>query len=361
MTFLKYVSISIGLLVLSAYACQVFDDSLPPRPTPLSLAGMKAAELDKSYPPSDLFGNEYAATGPDGEIFIVTIENGKARKVTGDGHRKYSPVISKSYVAWIEYHNPSRLEEGASNDIYALNLETGERQRVTSVPAERFGLSVRGSRLVWNEDRKQGTDYDIYAYDLTSNEEIPVAVMPGYQGQPAIYENTVVWVDDRNNPDVGTVKAGCGNCAENRRDIYLYDFETAEERLIVQTGALNASPSIHGNKIVWLRYRIDPESTSVYLLDLETGLEREISNMGYRHGGQPLVSDRYVVWSVRWPCDVRSNIEPKNTGLYVYELETNATTQISNYVEPKALIDESTVIVTEGCHRISRIYAVLLE
>ena len=351
------------LFLLIVSGCGRSNPHTPPPIVPLHLRGMNVVELDSNYPPFDLFGHSYVSTGTTGEIYLVDIETGETRKLTSDGRRKYDPVLSENHVAWIEYHEPSKLSDRrASNDIFALDLKTGEQRRITDVPAEREGLSIDGYRLVWSESRYQGTGSNIYAYDLESNEEIPVAVGLGAQREPAIHENYVVWMDNRNRPNDLSTRggSGCGNCAENWHDIYLYDFDTGEERLIVQTGALNASPVVHGNHVAWLRYQTDPDSSSVYLLDLETGLEREIGNTG-GHGGRPLISDRYVAWSVRWSCDVRSNNEPKITGLYISDLKEHETTQLSDYVEPNALIHENVIVITEGCHSIERVYAVFLE
>ncbi len=200
----RFTLYAIGLLVLSAYACQQPFD-FPPRPTPFPLAEINAVELDKNHPPSDLFGHSYVTRGPTGEIYIVNIETGETRKLTSDGRRKRGRVISERYMAWIEYHNPSKLSDrAASSDVFALDLETGIQRRITDVTAMRSGLSIYGHRVVWSEDRRQETGSDIYAYDLESNKEIPITVAPRYQGEPDIHENLVVWTDGRNSPNIGT-------------------------------------------------------------------------------------------------------------------------------------------------------------
>ena len=112
---------------------------------------------------------------------------------------------------------------------------------------------------------------------------------------------------------------------------------------------------------MWLKYATDPPSSSVYLLDLETDLERRIADTGERHGRQPLVYGRHVVWSVRWACDERSPNQPKDTGLYLHDLDTGETTKITDYVEPIALMGEGVVIVIERCFGISRLYTAFLE
>lgn len=350
-------------IMLAVLACQPsYEPPQNPRSTPIPMAGLDVEYLDHGYPPTGISGNRYVARGSEGEVHMGDIQTGEIRQLTHDGRKKYGPVMSERYVAWTEHHNPSKLgERRPSSDIFVLDLDTGEQRAITEVPAQRSQLDIHGHRLVWRENRYRGGGSNIYAYDLEADEEIPIAVWPGYQGAPDIYGNLVVWSDGRNSPHIGAPKAGCSNCPENTRDIYLYDFDAGQERKVVTTGTLNSSPSIHDNRIVWLKYTINPASSSVFLLDLETGQEREIGRIGPRHGGAPHISGRYVVWSIRWACDISSPDKPKDTGLYLFDIETGVTTKITNYVEPIALMGDGVVIVTERCFSISRLYAAFLE
>ena len=269
-------------LILTVLACQPsHDPPQNPKPTQVPMAGLDLEYLDYGYPPTGISGDSYVARGAEGEVHIGNIHTGEIRQLTDDGRKKYSPVMSERYVAWTEHHSPSKLGKGRpSSDIIVLDLETGEQRRITEVPAQRSQLDIHSHRLVWTVNRYQGTGYDVYAYDLDSNEETPIAVQEGYQGSPAIHGNFVVCSDGRNSPHIGTVREGCSTCPENTRDIYLYDFDTGEEREVVSTGTLNSSPSIHGSRLVWLKYTIEPASASVYLLELDTGQEQEIVETG---------------------------------------------------------------------------------
>ena len=350
-------------LMLTVLACQPsYDPPESPRPTPVPMAGLDLEYLNYSYPPTSIAGDRYVARGSEGEVHIGDIHTGEVRQLTDDGRKKFSPVMSERYVAWKEHHSPSKLGKGRpTSDIFVLDLDSGEQRRITDVPAERAHLDIHNHRLVWIENRHQGAGYDIYAYDLEADEQIPIAIRPGYKGAPDIYGNLVVWSDGRNSPHLGTPKAGCSNCPDNTRDIYLYDFDTGQERKIVSTGTLNSSPSVHDKRLVWLKYTIESSSASVYLLDLDTGLEKKIADSEARHVRQPLVSGRHVVWSIRWACDVISNDRPEDTGLYMYDLDTGGTTKITDYVEPIALMGDGVVIVTERCFSMLRLYAAILK
>ena len=112
---------------------------------------------------------------------------------------------------------------------------------------------------------------------------------------------------------------------------------------------------------MWPKYSTDPVSSSVYILDIDTGIEKDIGGTGPRHGGPPYISGRHVVWSIWWSCDVSGPDKPEDTGLYMYDIETGITTKITDYVEPIALMGDGVVIVTERCFAISRLYAAFLE
>ena len=215
-------------LMLTVLACEPsYDPPQNPRSTLIPMAGLDLQYLDYSYPPTGISGNRYVARGSEGEVHMGDIRTGEIHQLTDDGRKKYAPVMSEHHVAWTEHHSPSKLGKGRpSGDIFVLDLDSGEQRRITDVPAQRAQLDIHGHRLVWRENRYQGTGYDIYAYDLDSNEEIPIAVRPGYQGSPDMHDEKIVWSDGRNSPHLGTVKEGCSNCAENTRDIYLYDFNS---------------------------------------------------------------------------------------------------------------------------------------
>ena len=76
----------------------------------------------------------------------------------------------------------------------------------------------------------------------------------------------------------------------------------------------------------------------------------------------PTVSNDYVVWTVRQACDVFGPDRGRvRTGAFAYNLKTETIRQLSNYIEPHAWLHDNIVVIQEGCHTISRTYAVYLE
>ena len=338
-------------------------------PTRLPLGDLRVVELNIEIWLRDVFGNHAVGTSRDGELWLVNVDSGKPQQLTNDGHQKFDAALSVDFVAWIDRRREIQLpSEGNTprfaNDVFVRNLHTGEERRITDVPAEQRGLRISGSHLVWQDNRHEleehYTHYDIYAYDLLNDREFSVAVAPGAQLGPAIYGDTVVWTDNRDSPQRGTNKSGCGNCADNRFDIYSYNLATGEERPLVKTGHHNGPPSIHGPRVVWQQIG-DADQSVIAMLDLRTGLQK-IIGAGGRGSSIPLVSDEYVVWAVQEPCDVFP-YPPRGaeTGVFAYRLETSEVRQLSNYVEPLALLHGNVAVVAQLCFGINRQYAVFLD
>ena len=340
-----------------------------PDPTPIPLPSLTRLHLDAEYPPSILSGDKYAGTGPDGEIYLVDMATGDRRQLTDDGHMKRQVVISGDYVAWVDNRRHIELNDGSgqgfSDDIFVLDMASGEQRRLTDAPARRSNLRISGQRLVWEDNRNELEEHythsDIYAYDLGLDEERPITVAPGSQTNPAIHGDLVVWSDNRASPSLGKSGAGCTNCWDNRFDIYLYDFATNEEQPIAVSGFLNTEPSVYGKYVAWNAFQ-ESGGSMIQLLDIGTGERRALTDSPVRGIGRLSVSGNYVVWRVGWACDV---ITPQRhqlpTGVYAYDLRTGDTLQLSNYVEAGVIADGNTVVIVEGCHFIGSVYAVFLE
>ena len=340
-------------------------------PTPVALHDLKAVELGSDYWPTDLSGERSVGIGRDGEIYLANVRTGEMRQLTNDGYRKRRPVISGDIVAWtdqsrqIETHdNNSRTARGFADDIFVLDLNTGETRRITEVPAKRSGLNISGNRLVWLDNRNEFDEHythqDIYAYDLEADEEIAVAVAPGAQHWVAIEGDRVVWADNRNSAILGTDRSGCFECPDNRFDIYLYDFTTGDELVLDESGANNTMPDIYGNRVVWRDFD-DEGRTAIRLYDLDTGEKRTLASPSLSGVDRPLVSGDYVVWTVGWPCDVfdTQSIDG-STGAFAHDLRTDEVKRLSNYVEPSISLDGTVVVIHEACQVGGRVYAVFL-
>ncbi len=281
-------------------------------------------------------------------------------------------MISGNLVAWTDQSREIGFEDAGlrrssrlADDIFVLDLDTGEQRRITDVPAERGGLRLSGHRLAWSDRRNEVgehyTHYDVYAFDLESGEEIAVAVAPGAQRSAAIDGGRVVWIDNRNRPKDSTVRPGCFECHDNRFDVYMYDFNTEKVTVLDDSGSNNVMPDVSGQRVVWRSFD-EEKNTHIHLHDLDTGQRHTLASPELSGVDRPLVSGNYVAWTVGMACDV-FEFPPREvqTGAFAYDLRTDQIRQLSNYIEPSIRLDGNVVVIREGCHVTSRIYAVFLE
>ena len=346
--------------------------SKPPRPTPMALPGLKVVELGSEYRPTDLSGDQMVGRGRDGEVYLANVRTGAVHQLTNDGHRKIEPVISGNLIAWTDQRREIEVPDNdkdaprrLADDIFVLDLNTDEQRRITEVSAMRRGLQFSGHRLVWHDKRNEigehYTQWDIYAYDLEADREIAVAVASGSQRHAALHDDVVVWADNRNRPKDSTVRVGCLDCPDNRFDIYLYDFNAGGELVLDASGANNSDPAIHGQHVVWRGYDLKGH-TAIHYYDLSTGHKRTLVSPDLSGVDRPLVSGDYVVWTVGVACDVITD-PPSDvpTGVFAYDLRTDEVRQLSNYIEPRIILDGQVVVINEGCHMPGRVYAVFLD
>ena len=349
--------------------------ALLPINTPQLATGLRTVELDPELRVLYVVGQEYAAIGLDNQVHLVDVNSGQINRITDDAHPKYRAAFSTDYVAWTDHRRRIELRDvdshppfNYSDDIFVLDRATGEQKRITEDPARRRGLEISGDWLVWldrrNETGQHYVNFDIYAYNLRTGKEIPVAVAPGSQRSVAIHGSTVVWADNRNSPLAEAENGelpdpGCGDCPENRFDIYALDLTTGERRVLVETGYYNAAPEINGAYLAWRSY--DPQRLpEIRLLDLESSHTRTLAQEGNFWSG-PLLSDEYMVWSTSWPCDVGTGEGHDFTGVFAQRLGTGEIWKLSDYVEPTATVSGSMVIITERCQVGGREYAVFLK
>jgi len=151
-----------------------------------------------------------------------------------------------------------------------------------------------------------GMNTDIYLYDLETQQEKIIGSQGLIHENVIISGNKIVWQDNRN-----------GNY-----DIYLYDLETNTETQITFDSFSQTNPSISGNRIVW-EHQKDWRSSNIYLYDLETQQEIQITS-GFFHYLFPLISENKVFWQL----DKRDGTG--NWDVYMYDLEDSNELIIKN-------------------------------
>ncbi len=165
------------------------------------------------------------------DIYMFDLATGAEQPVcTADG-RQEQPDIEGDWVVWVDNRGGTfHYGKPTMNDIYALNLASGEERRITfdqgaSVQANpRLGRSAAGGyRLVYEGD-------GIWLYDFQTGGTMRLA---GEGSQPDIDGDIVVW------------RAADGN------SVMLHDLSTGETQQLSTAGAGYFNPSVSGNQVVW--------------------------------------------------------------------------------------------------------------
>jgi len=192
---------------------------------------------------------------------------------------KQSPIIENSddYQSHLVYHYPgisgdiivwTQKPAGASPtpDIIAYNLTSGEKIVVSHGAWDKTGIRIDGSRIVWEDYRKDGISRDIYLYDLATGKEIVICNATGPQAEPKISGNRIVWSDRR----------------DQNFDVYQYDIATGKETVIATGIKEQEAADISGDLIIWMEwpsmllYNPYNESNRLMMYDLSAGKEYQV-------------------------------------------------------------------------------------
>jgi len=377
-------------------ACTVVETDVPasyPEPTDaVATATSAIAEPTVAWPRQDLagdphiqavHGSEYV-TLRDNDVVLVNWETGGETQITTDGRFKYNVVLSEQFVAWLEEAGQQTVtvdgneERVHLNHLFVYDRSSGASRQISQEATVHRGLAIDGVRLVWMDKRNEldrpYTHFDIYAYDLSLDAEIPIAVAPGVQQQPAIQGDHIVWADNRSHPGRDALPlVGCGNCVDNRFDIYLYDFATGESRPLVENEYLKANPTIDDDSVVWAEYRlvlnplsdVKTGSADLFALDLTSGDIQQLTETSVAEGMPQLAGTR-LAWRVAQDCDVIHIDESgeeitSETGIYLMDLATGAVALLTDYEEPRAWLSQDMILIQEGCMTEYETYVITLK
>jgi beta propeller repeat protein len=144
---------------------------------------------------------EYANTvaGTPGQIVVQPLAGGAASAVAPGSRHQDRPAIDGNWVVWEEYLNDTDAV------IRGKNLATGETRNLSSTAGFRTNPDVRGTRVVW-EDQRSGNG-DIYTYDLAANDGEKIAVSgAGHSAGARLTTDGLVWIETSGN-NMGLLRA----------------------------------------------------------------------------------------------------------------------------------------------------------
>ncbi len=262
--------------------------------------------------------------------FSLLSQNGEIQITTNESSQ-INPVIYDSLIVWMDLRHQSGFTPDAK--IYMYNLTTEMESVVDYFPYHQSSPDVWQHRIVWQERN------NIYMYDLLQGENITICSASGTQSFPKIDGNYIVWHDDRSSSNT---------------DIYLFDIAgDSIVQITDDTEIRQEYPDVSGNLVIWLQndslyvhdlaegttspvhteyepqdpaisgknivYRCHTdENYQIFVYNLETGLEQQITKGNYLHMN-PAISTAGIVWE-----DYRDSPDAfSNPDLYLYDLSTS--------------------------------------
>jgi TolB protein len=158
---------------------------------------------------------------------------------------------------------------------------SGIEVQVSRDPTDDIPGKFDGRYLVYETLMGSG-DSDIYAYDIATGKTTAIATGPAIQRTPAVSGNRVVYT--------AYEKKGW---ELTDTDLYLYQISTGETTRITLPGD-QVNPRISGNLLVWQDEPQGHSSVNVMLQDLTTGTRLKISTQTWAY--RPDISGRKVTW-----------------------------------------------------------------
>jgi beta propeller repeat protein len=220
----------------------------------------------------------------------------------------------------------------ADGNVYAIDLVT--REQIDLGPG--FGPALWGNIAIWST--LDGGGKFVLSYDFSTKEKQTLAAVVGGDDVLGISGQWVVWTGKSpTQPDPGP------------DGLHLLNLFTGERRSIAPQNN-QRSPAIWGGKIVWTEAR--DGSPDVFLHDLATGLERRVTNDPAIQSSPDVFADVVVWHDDRFGGSAASQVltvyasdpegrraEPRSLG-YLEEVDGKGTARgwAVNAVSPEATV-----------------------
>ena len=169
------------------------------------------------------------------DIYALDLRTGQEFAVCTALWDQEDPAVSGDIIVWADYRRANPILNPLISDIYGYDLSTGREFLIASADDDvrQVKPAISGSIVVWADMHNGG---DIWGHDLDTNTSFPICVNPYGQKDVDIDGRYVVWEDWRNGVD---------------KDIWGYDLLTGTQFPIYQGPGNQGDPSISGNLVVW--------------------------------------------------------------------------------------------------------------
>lgn len=278
----------------------------------------------------------------DGDIFLYDLKAGTLRQITDSGMAA-CPAISGDRIAWLDFR---RSFDG---DIYMYDLVTQMERPIAVEPGtHRFDPAISGDRIIWlqNDDLAHNAPFSIRLYDLATNttrQVTPPSAEPlraDIYGNVAISGDRIAWVDARNGLPPG--------------EVFVYDLATGMERQLTNRSASLVSPpvSLTADRAVWVGFNARV-GWDIAVYDFTTGSTQSVPIPVATEGSVqapfwPRTAGDRLLWT-----DFRDDVFTGN--IFSYDLKTNTEQQITSQVsnQSNAVVSGNTAVwmdEREGSH-----------
>jgi hypothetical protein len=249
----------------------------------------------------------YGANAIYDHLFIYNIKTGETDDLFLGGDMVY-PKIYEHRVVFCDFvyggFKMYDIDTSETTDLIVTNWPGGESD----------AFQFLGDYIVYENTNSGLEDTEIFLYDIATNENIQLTDSPdeGYSEKPCIYGNIVAW-----------------QLTESmNKDIVMYTIDSGEYTRVTNTSnhvEEETFPSIYEDTIVYNYYFYDKangtELSGLKMYTISTGEETTLFIGEESTGRTPEIVGDIIAYG-------KSEAEPEEASLCLYDLKTNSNTSI---------------------------------
>jgi TolB protein len=268
-------------------------------PPPAGAEVMVSSSPSDDYPgrsDGDLIVYEARRGEGDSDIYLYNITSGKTTAVATGPAIQGSPALSGTRAVYSAYE--ARQFNRTDADLYVYDITSGKTSRM-ALAGEQLYPRISGDLLAWQDETPGRSSVRVMLADIVTGAQLKVPLTT-WAYRPDLSGGKLILTDDPTGPA-----------------IFLYDIPLETIRRVTNRTGIQGTPALDGSRITWADSRED--YTQVYVLDLDTGKETQITSGNTNHFTPAISGDR-VVWS-----DFRNG----NRDIFGYDLAVGRESAVS--------------------------------
>ncbi len=267
-----------------------------------------------------IFGDQVVFTYA-GDLYTAAASGGIARKLTSHPGYEAFPRFSPDgkFIAFTGEYDGNR-------EVYIIPAEGGVPVRVTYTPVlSRDDISDRmgpnnivmgwtpdGAKVIFRSRMREWNDFNGQLYLVPKNGGLPEQIPVPRGGFCSFSPDGRKMAYNRIFREFRTWKRYRGGMAD---DIWIYDFKTKQVENVTNNPALDIIPMWHGDRIYFLSDRDESQRMNLYVYELSTKKTRQLTN--------------FKDFDIKFPSLGPEAIVFENGGyIYRFDLQTEQTTRI---------------------------------